>query len=218
MPVAGTDLDLEPTLTVALMAAGGGASTLLSLMSYMGPEMGPAPPCWLYLAVIVASPSALAVTKPFFASTVATAVLLDSQVTFWSVAVEGMKFSANEPEPPTVMDSSFLFKYARSASLGASTTLMRQLAVLPPFCVIAVIVAVPTLLGVTTPFALTVAMALSLDDHATFLLVTFWGEMAGIRVPVASPTARVIELRLSVRPATAMGGSAGVDFAPPQER
>ena len=63
--------------------------------------------------------------------------------------------------------------------------------------VLAVIVAVPLPMGVTTPFELTVATFLLLVDHLTLWLLAFEGLTVALRVYVL-PTSRVPEVLLSL--------------------
>ena len=214
MRVTAAPSDLAPTVSMALRLAVGAACTLL-LPSYIMPVAGVTGAS--NVAEILAVPLPLAVTRPLLGSTAATAGLSDSQVTFWFVALEGMKFSARAPKPPSVMYRSFLLRYAPLAGMGAATTSMEHSAIILPLsCDFAVTVAVPSAKGVTTPFAETVAMFLRSLSQVTFLLVALWGEMTGNRVPGSFPAASVMAVRFSVRPVTATG--AGGVLPPPQDR
>src|SRR3954468_12557763 len=62
--------------------------------------------------------------------------------------------------------------------------------------------AVPMALAVTKPFALTVATAVLLDDHVTFLLVAFEGATVAVSCCVA-PTVTVADVGETVTPVTA---------------
>ena len=76
--------------------------------------------------------------------------------------------------PPTVRAVDALFRATPVTGTVASLTVTVQLAVKPPSWVVAVIVAVPTAMAVTTPL-LTVATPVSLLDHDTFLFVASAG-------------------------------------------
>ena len=75
-------------------------------------------------------------------------------------------------------------------------TVMAELAILLPLCVVAVIVAVPIATAVTNPLASTVATASSLDDQITFLLEAFEGATVAVNTTVL-PADIVAEARLT---------------------
>jgi hypothetical protein len=162
---------------------------------------------WLPICVatvMVAMPGAMPVTRPELL-TVAMALSLLVQVTLLSVAFEGRTVAVSWTEPFTAIDDgtgwSMLTLVGR-----ASVTVTAHVAVLLPSAVVAVIVAVPfdTALTVTeSPVPLTVAMALSLLVHVTFLFVAFDGWIVAVSVSL-SPTEMSAEALLSETLVTAM--------------
>jgi copper chaperone CopZ len=154
------------------------------------------------VTVIVAVPAATGVTTP--ALTVATAVLLDDQVTFVFVAFEGLTVAVSVPvAPPTVNESVVGLKATPVTATACVPTVTAQVAVLPPSTVVTVIVAVPAATGVTTPELLTVATVVLLDDQFTFLFAAFDGLTVAVSEPVAPPTTNESVVGLKVTPVTA---------------
>ena len=91
-----------------------------------------------------------------------------------------------------------------SGVTSAACTVIAQVAVLLPSAVVTVIVAVPSLSAVTTPFA-TVATVSSDDDQLTCLLLALEGDTVATKVAVTvAPILRVTAVWSSVTPVTAM--------------
>ncbi len=153
------------------------------------------------VTVIVAVPVATPVTRPV-ELTVATAVLLEVQVTFLLDAFDG----------DTVAVSCCVWFAKIDAVVGltvtpvvaTTVTVMAEVAVFPPSCVVTVIVAVPAAMPLTSPEELTVATEALLDDHVTFLLVAFAGATVAVSW-VLLFTATLAVVGLTVTPVTATG-------------
>ena len=111
------------------------------------------------VTVMVAVPTDTPVTSPL-ALTVATAVLLLLQVTFWFVAFAGVMVELSCCVPPIRTEAEVGDTLTPVTSIGL--TVMTEVAVLAPSAVVTVMVAVPTDTPVTRPVALTVATAVLL--------------------------------------------------------
>jgi len=111
------------------------------------------------VTVMVAVPTDTPVTSPL-ALTVATAVLLLLQVTFWFVAFAGVMVELSCWVPPIRIEAVVGDTLTPVTSIGL--TVITEVAVLEPSAVVTVIVAVPTDTPVTIPVALTVATAVLL--------------------------------------------------------
>ncbi len=81
---------------------------------------------------------------------------------------------------------------------------MALVAVLPPSCVVTVMVAVPAATAVTRPAVLTVATAVLLLLHVTFLLVALAGATVAVNCCV-EPIFTVAVVGLTVTPVTTTG-------------
>jgi hypothetical protein len=136
------------------------------------------------LTVIVALPTDTPVTvqvKPFD-ETVATAVLLLLHVTFLFVVLAGVMVAVNASVPPTVIVKDGIGKI-----MLITLTVTVQVAEKPPSTVVTVIIAVPEATAVTVPFnplADTVATAVLLLLHVTFLLVALEGKTVAVNASV----------------------------------
>jgi len=129
------------------------------------------------LAVIVADPTATAVILPF-ASTAATAVLLEAQFTVLAVPFVGETVATNVSAVPAVIVSAVLF------SVRPVFTFTTQVAVLPPSAVFTVIVVVPVPTTVNFPALSTVAADVSLEVHVTAWLVALDGATVAVKLTV----------------------------------
>ena len=118
--------------------------------------------------VIVAEPTAFAVTTPK-EETVATEVLLDDQVTDWSVALDGVTIAVNASDSPSVNEIVLLSKTTPVTGTTLAFTVTLQVAVLPRSFVFTVIVAVPTDCAVKTPKYETETTEGLLEVHVTVL-------------------------------------------------
>lgn len=137
------------------------------------------------VTVIVASPGAFAVTFPFW-STSATPWLFVPHVIFLSVAVVGFIVAVNLTVSPTVNFLSVI-SIDTLCTLILSWTVISHVAVFSVFaCDVTVIVAFPSAIAVTFPFASTVAIFSSEDFHVTDLSATDVGVNVGFRV-ISSP-------------------------------
>jgi len=127
------------------------------------------------VAVIFATPTAIAVTTPL-ASTVAIASLSDFQVTALLVVVVGRMVVVNVAVSVALRVTAVVLSVIEAAGVGTTVTL--QVAErLEPSAVVTVIVVSPTAIAVTTPFASTVATASFCDFQVTALLVVVAGSM-----------------------------------------
>jgi hypothetical protein len=169
------------------------------------------------VTVIVALPPATAVTTPL-AFTVATAVLLDAQLTAWFVASAGLTVAVRVGDPPTVSSRLVWFRLTPVTAMSSGSGIAMvtaQTAVLPPSAVFTVILAVPAATAVMTPLEFTVAIAVLLDVHDTFLFVAFAGLIAAVRVAVP-PGARLRPAVFRSTPVTAIvAGVLGGVYPPP---
>src|SRR4029079_17177246 len=122
-------------------------------------------------ASIVVLPAAAAVTRPVFASTLATAGLLDDQATlgFETVPpVASTTFALSVPVWPWASDS--VPGFTETDCTGAAVTVMAAVPAIAPL--VAEMVAVPTATPVTTPVCETVATRASLVLHVSGRFVT----------------------------------------------
>jgi len=150
--------------------------------------------------VIVAVPVIIPVTTPP-PDTVATVGLLLDHVTLWFVALYGVIAAKRVSVPPTTRLVDALFKDTPVTAMGFTVTV--QEAVLPPSAVVTVIVAVPTLTPVTTPPSDTVATAVLLLFHVTFLFVALEGVIVTVRYSVPFTT-RLVDVLFKDAPFTEM--------------
>ncbi len=152
------------------------------------------------VTVIVAVPTATAVTTPFV--TVATEGSLLDQVTDLFVALDGETVSNNVSVPPigrVVLD---LLRVTPVTGMLFGVTVTEQVAVLPPLTVATVIVAVPAATAVTTPLFI-VATEGSLLDQLTDLFVALDGEIVSNNISVP-PIERVMLDLFRITPVTGM--------------
>ncbi|MPN41061.1 hypothetical protein SDC9_188601 [bioreactor metagenome] len=157
------------------------------------------------VTVTVASPAATAVTTPPFTLAMASSLL--AQLTFLFVASAGAMVAAKVAVSPIFKAASFLSKVTPvtgTTTGSGSLTVTMQLAVFWPSSVVTVIVALPAATAVTTP-SFTVAMASSLLDQLTFLLVASAGATVAAKVAV-SPILRAASFLSKVTPVTATIG------------
>ena len=152
------------------------------------------------LAVMVAVPSATAVTLPF-ASTVATEVLSELHVTVLFVALSGFTVAVRVAVSPSVSSSEDLSKVTDSTATVFFLTVTEQVAVLSP--AFAVMVAVPSATADTLPLASTEATDALLDDQETVLFVALSGFTVAASV-TDSPTLRETEVLSRLTDETAM--------------
>jgi hypothetical protein len=150
------------------------------------------------VTVIVADPGATAVTMPFD-DTVATALLLLTQLKALFVALEGVIVGTRVSAAPTkrLVDA---FNETPVTKMGVTET--AQVAILPPSVVVTVMVADPGVTAATMPFDDTVATAELLLLQLTALFVAFSGVMVEMRVSTA-PTTRLTEVLFNDTPVTA---------------
>ena len=151
--------------------------------------------------MIVAVPAATAVTSPE-EFTVAIAALLVVQVMFLLVALDGATVAVSCCTPVLPIVADVLDKVTPVTAIGAVLTVMALDAVLPPSCVVTVMVQVPAATPVTTPVVLTVAIAELLVDQVTFLFVALDGVMVAVSCVVA-PTFTDAEVGDTDTPVTA---------------
>ena len=133
------------------------------------------------VTVIVAEPTVLAVTTPEL-DTVATLVLLEDQVTFLFVELDGATVAVRVSVSPGARVNEVLSSVTPVTEITFAVTVNEQVAFLPPSTVVTVIVALPVDLAVTTPDVETVATLVLLEDHVTNLFVALEGETVAERV------------------------------------
>jgi hypothetical protein len=144
-----------------------------------------APSC--VVAVIVAVPAAMAVTKPEV-FTIAMAVLPELHVTVLLVAFAGRTVAVNWLVPPATMEAVVGLTLTLVTAIGAAVTVMADVAVKLPYCVVAVIVEVPTATALTNPLELTVATEVLPELHITVLSVAVVGATVAVNWLVAPAT------------------------------
>jgi hypothetical protein len=157
------------------------------------------------VAVTVAAPGATAVTLPL-GETIATAVLLEDQLTVRSVTMTSFASRTTAVSDSTCVGTS-VTDAGDTATLptGTATTVTEALPLLPPL--VAETVAVPTARPVTTPVADTVATATLLDVQAmsrSLTMAPVTSFTVGVKVVVA-PTRMVAVSGCSVTLAMAGG-------------
>ena len=117
------------------------------------------------VTVIVAEPCATPLTNPL-EFTVATPVLLELQLTVLFVAFDGDTVAVSCVLAPTFTDA--VVGDTLTPVTATLFTVIAEVAVLLPSCVVTVIVAVPAATPVTSPDAFTVATAGLLELQLTF--------------------------------------------------
>jgi hypothetical protein len=160
------------------------------------------------VTVMIAFPIALPAITPFV--TVATASLLLSHVTFWFVALEGVKMGVSVSIPPTERVVLVVFRDTLVTATEPALTVTAQESVLPPSTVVTVITAIPVALPVITPFV-TDAMVESSLFHLKDLFVALAGITTAVSVS-APPTAMAVFVLLRDTPVTLIIISSG--FSP----
>ena len=136
------------------------------------------------VAVMVAVPSATAVTTPVLL-TVTTFVSLLVHVTFLLVAFAGVTVADSVTVWLAALNEwVVLLRVMPVAGIGIATVTSQVAERAVPSLVVAVMVAVPSAMAVTTPVLLTVATAVLLLVHVTLLLVAFVGVTVAVSVTV----------------------------------
>jgi hypothetical protein len=158
-----------------------------------------APSC--VVTVIVTDPAATAETKPP-ELTVAIELLPDVQLTVLLVAFAGVIVAVSCWVVPAVIDAEAGETVTPVTATVEVVTVIVDVAVFDPSCVVTVMVAVPAATPETNPLALTVATNVLLDAQLTVLLVAFAGATAAVSCWVA-PTASDTEVGETVTPVTA---------------
>ena len=130
------------------------------------------------VAVIVAVPALTAVTTPF-EDTVATALLDVAHFTVVPSASTTATFTV------AVLPSSRVTVAGATLIAGVTTLTVHLATFFEPSAVVAVIVAVPALTAVTTPFEDTFATFVLDDFHVTFFDVAFEGATVALSVFLA---------------------------------
>ena len=169
------------------------------------------------VTVIVAVPSAMAVTTPD-AETVATAVLLLDHVTALFVAVLGATTAISVPVLPSSIESVVassdtpVTDTVGGGGGGAAVTVTVAVAGKLPSAVVTVMVAVPAATAVTTPVGETVATAPLDVAHVTDWFVAVMGKTLAVSVPVV-PATSDSEPGVSVTPVTGIVAAVTVTVA-----
>ena len=177
-----TKSSVEVALSIRPVAGTG--STVTSQVAVTSPQV----------AVIVAVPSAMAVTTP--SSTVTTSSLSEVQATVLSVAFSGPTTAVSVPVLPMYRVIEEALRVTLAAGTGATVT--SQVASTSPQ--VAVIVAVPRATAVTTPSSETVATFSSLEVQVRVLSAALSGPTVAVMVAVSpslmlsSVTSNAIEL------------------------
>jgi len=144
------------------------------------------------VAVIMAVPGAIAVTKPA-GLTVATVGALEAQVTVLCVASSGRTVDTSGCVPPTTRAAVVGATVMLATGItGAATTWTTPVAVKLPSAVVTMMVAMPGAMPVTTPVvACTAATAGAVEAHVTALFVALAGANTAdsVVVPPAITTA-----------------------------
>ena len=174
-----TRVSLPPTRRLVAVLLSFTPVTLTSLSLTVTLHVAVLPPSSV-VTVMVASPAFTPVTLPA-ASTVAMAVSLDFQVTFWLVAFSGVMVAVRVSLSPTKMLVAVLLSFTPVTLTSLSLTVTLHVAVLPPSSVVTVMVASPAFTPMTLPLA-TVATASLLDFQVTFLLEASLGATVAVRV------------------------------------
>ena len=125
------------------------------------------PPSFV-LTVIVAVPGATAVTLPS-ASTVATPLLDDDQLTEELVASEGLTMSVSCDVSPSVSNNEEFDRDTSVTGIAFIKTVTLQVAIIPPSSVITEIMALPAPIASTIPL-ITIATFALFVVHAILLL------------------------------------------------
>ena len=164
-------------------------------------------------AVIVAEPTATAVTFPF-ESTVAMLVFELDQVHALSVAFEGETVAVSVSVSPIINERVVLFRLMPVTEIGLTVTMHE--AFLPPSSVVAETVAEPTAIAVTLPFESTVTMFVFELDQVKDLFVALEGETVAVNVSVL-PISNESDDLFKLTPVTETGFTVTVQeaFFPP---
>ena len=123
--------------------------------------------------VIYAMPFLIPFTTPF-ELTVAIALLLDFQVAFLLLALDGLMVGINLKVLPLVMNREVLLSLTDATGW---MTVTLQVAFFAPLTVVTVIVAVPGPFAVIFPVDDTVAILVLLEVHLIVLLAAFAGRI-----------------------------------------
>lgn len=143
------------------------------------------------VTVIVALPGDTPVTKPD-PSTLATEALLELQLTVLMVAFAGATVAVSCCVAPTLNDAVSGETVTPVTGTMDEVTVTSAVAVKLPSTEVTVIVEVPMVSAITTPFVLTVATAVLLDEYVTDLLLAFEGVTAGVSCRVAPPVSEKV--------------------------
>ena len=166
------------------------------------------------VAVIVAVPAPTPVTTPVVVPTVATELSDDDQVRFGLEALFGVTVAEIEVVAPVnnvveVVDSDTpVTNVGAGVGLLTVTTVVAEIEV--PSNVVAVIVAVPAVIAVTTPVVVpTVATELSDDDQVRSLLLALFGVTVA-EIEVVAPVNNVVVVGDNDTPVTNVGAGVGL--------
>jgi len=133
------------------------------------------------VTVMVAEPAATADTRPVV-ETVATALLLELQLTAGLVALAGVTVAVRVCEPPTSKVVEVGLTLTLETATAALATVTMQVAEWLPSTVTTLMAAVPTVTPVTTPVALTVATLELPENQTTAWFVALEGMIVGVSV------------------------------------
>ena len=202
----------SPTPMVMLLLSSLMPVTLTSAAFTVTLQVAVLPPS-LVVTVMVASPSAFALTLPL-SSTVATASLSDAQLTLLSVASSGFTVAVRVASSPTIRVSSLLSRLTLSTATPLALTVTAQLALFAPSLVVTVTAVVPGALATTLPLSSTLATEGSELLQLTSLSVASAGDTVAVRV-ASSPTSRLSSLlsRLTLSTATAFASTVTAQVA-----
>lgn len=150
---------------------------------------------WLPFCVVTvmfAVPGETPVTNPV-PSTVATAVLLEFQLTVFIVAFSGATVAVNCCVAPVMKEAVVGDTVTLLTGTMEDVTVTSAVAVKLPSTVFTVMVVVPMVRAVTIPPELTVATAVLPDEYVTDRLLALEGVTVGVSCCVAPPASETVE-------------------------
>ena len=156
----------------------------------------------MVLTVIEAVPGDFATTTPVDVTS-ATEVLSEDHVTDLSVASSGVTAAFRVRVSPSVIDRVALSRLTPETDIFLDTTVTRQVAVIPPSCVLTEIFAMPGTFATTSPAEETVATVSLSDDQIIVLSVALPGDTVAAR-RILSPSVNSTDVWLNVTPVTAI--------------
>jgi len=188
VPFTGMDTSVGLTLTPVTKVG----RTVMALVAVLPPSC--------VVTVMMALPAEIPVTRPVLL-TVATDVLFELQLTVLLVAFEGKIVAVSCCVPFTEMLARVGLTLTPVTGIITALTVMTLVAVLPPSCVVTVMMALPAAIPVTRPVLLTVETDVLFELQLTLLLVAFEGETVAVNCCVTF-TEMLAEVGLTLTPVT----------------